>query len=257
MDRKKLLDWISSQSEENRLTCRRILDALLRAQRDGTGACTLFLSPEQKRAAESVLAHFPQIRTRFYPEDTERQVLCLTGGPEDPTEHLDLKLLQIAGDGALSHRHILGAVMATGIERDRVGDIRTEDTIAQMLVKDSVAGYLCEALRQIGRQRVRLSIAGTLAFTIREQQGETERIIVSSPRMDAVVAAVTRQARNKAQTLIRQGRIKRNHTVETDAKKTLSVGDVLSVRGYGRYTLLSEEGPTRKGNCVFTVSHTK
>lgn len=253
MDKKKLLNWIAAQPEAQRLAARQLLDALVRAARSGTGSCTLFMDPEALKNAESVTAHFPDVQTEALPEGAERRVICI----QTPRDAAEITVLAIDGDDELRHRDILGAVLATGVVRDRVGDIRTDGNRAEIMVKDSVAGFLAESLRQIGRQSVRVTDTFRREFLIAQDEGELSRIVVASVRLDAVTAAVTHLARQKAQQKIRKGDVKKNHTVCTDAAQALAAGDLLSIRGYGRYRIVVQEGTTRKGNLFFTVSHSK
>lgn len=257
MDKKKLLDWISAQPEEHRITCRQILDLFARSRRDRTSLCTQFLTPEEIGYAKSLAAHFPDLETVYLPEDAERQLLCVTASDQPVRPESEISILRIEADDTLAHRHILGSVLATGIVRDRIGDIRIQDNTAEIMVRTSVAGLLLDTLGRIGRQPVTVSRRESGVFSIAEKEGETRRVIVPSTRLDAVIAAITNQSRSRAQAMIRRGEIKRNHTVVYDLKRSTDPGDVLSVRGFGRYTFLSQEGLTKKGNLVLTVSHTK
>lgn len=221
------------------------------------GACTLFLSPEEMRCADSIRSWFPALETVCVPKTGERKILCTAPKGADPGKYADVVRLALYGSEPLTHRSILGSVMATGVQRDRLGDIRTADAYAEMLVKQSVADFLAETLQQVGRQTVRVERTDRAGFTLEDAPGTLLRIVIASPRLDAVIAAVTKLARSKAQEKIRRGDVKRNHMTEYDVKRVLEIGDVLSVRGYGRYHVLSQEGTTKKGNLVFTVSQNK
>ena len=73
------------------------------------------------------------------------------------------------------------------------------------------------------------------------------RVTVSSPRLDAVLAAGLRLSRGEAQRLIDVGLVKRNHMEALRGDLHLEEGDLLSVRGYGRMRVEGFEGLTRKG----------
>jgi len=47
--------------------------------------------------------------------------------------------------------------------------------------------------------------------------------------------------------LIRSGKVSLNHKETEDVSKGIAVGDILSVRGYGRYIFFSEGGRTGSG----------
>ena len=70
--------------------------------------------------------------------------------------------------------------------------------------------------------------------------------IISSMRLDAVVAAVLNIARQKAATLIHGEKVKVNWVVRSQPAFELFESDMLSIRGFGRYKVLAIEGKTRK-----------
>ena len=72
-------------------------------------------------------------------------------------------------------------------------------------------------------------------------------LIVASFRLDAFVAAITKLSRNQALLLIRDGKVSLNHRVLEDGSKGINSGDILSIRGYGRYIFFAEGGRTGSG----------
>ena len=73
-------------------------------------------------------------------------------------------------------------------------------------------------------------------------------ITVSSMRLDAIVSDLIRVSRAKALPMIRSGQCRVNWRLEEDPSSLLEEGDVLSIRGHGRFKVLAVEGTTRKGN---------
>ena len=76
---------------------------------------------------------------------------------------------------------------------------------------------------------------------------------VSALRLDCIVADITRLSREKAKDLILSGRIKVNHFEETNYKKMLSQGDLISISKKGRFALSEIEGVTRKERIKITI----
>lgn len=255
MDRKKLLEWISHQPQDTRLACRQVLDVLFRVERDRIDSCTSFLTPDIAKQTEALTAHFPALTTTLFPIGCERTLLCIGTDDLDPEQIADVTVLRIESRKPLSHRDILGAVLSTGITRDRTGDIRLSDDTAEIMVKESVASFLTDSLGKIANETVRTTDLRSQQFSIEERAPEEKKIIVSSMRLDAVTAALMPASRDKAQQKIRKGEVKANHLVQYNPTTILKTGDVLSLRGFGRFEIASEEGLTKKGNFVVRIYH--
>ena len=70
--------------------------------------------------------------------------------------------------------------------------------------------------------------------------------IISSMRLDAVVAALLNVSRQKAATLIHGEKVKVNWAVRNQPAFELYESDMLSIRGSGRFKIIAIEGMTRK-----------
>ena len=75
------------------------------------------------------------------------------------------------------------------------------------------------------------------------------RDTVASPRLDAVVAALAGLSRGESARRILTGLVSVNHLPQT-AVSVVKAGDVLSLRGTGRFVIDDLSGVTRKGRLV-------
>ena len=147
----------------------------------------------------------------------------------------------------LEHRDILGSLMSLGIDRSKFGDIRLQDDAAQFAVVDELKDYLIANFNSIGKSKVRIEQLDSSALLIESMETWTEQLYtVSSLRLDAVVSAIMNSPRQKAVSLIQNDKVKVNHTVRSQQSFELNELDSLSVRGAGRFKILSIEGRTRK-----------
>lgn len=71
-------------------------------------------------------------------------------------------------------------------------------------------------------------------------------IIVSSLRIDVVLASAFNLSRQKSKELIASNKVKVNWNETSRPDTTLGIFDVISIRGFGRLKLKSIEGKTRK-----------
>lgn len=161
-----------------------------------------------------------------------------------------LAAVRIAGSGyrELSHRDYLGAVLNLGIKRESLGDLCVPDAFSAVLFADgTLASFLIENLARAANDAVRVS-----AFVPPPEFDGGRRFLscsdtVPSPRADAVVAAVCNLAREKAQALFREGRVEISFEPVEKPDRTVCAGDVLVVRGVGKFRINSLSEQTRKG----------
>ena len=86
-----------------------------------------------------------------------------------------------------------------------------------------------------------------------EPEGTRFSGVVSSLRLDAVLAAAYRLSRSESADSIRAGLVKVNHLVCDRTDLPLCEGALLSMRGKGRVRLLSVDGTTRKQRIGITL----
>ena len=72
--------------------------------------------------------------------------------------------------------------------------------------------------------------------------------------MDRLLATVLKQSRAQALKLIEADRVKVNYRLVSNVSDNLAIGDMVSIRGYGRFTLLTDNGLTKNGKYKLTLS---
>ncbi len=150
----------------------------------------------------------------------------------------------------LNHRDVLGALMGLGIERATVGDIRTAPGRCVCLVRRELAAHIAQQLTSVGREGVTVSAesAAELPQLMPDAQPPEEiSDTVASPRVDCVVASLVHCGRTAAAERIRAGLVQRNGVVCASGSDLLAVGDVLVIRGAGKFTIRALGPQTRKG----------
>ncbi len=153
----------------------------------------------------------------------------------------------------LGHRDILGAIMKLGVERSKVGDIIIGDGVYHLLCVEGIADYFRQNLTKIRHTIVKLEACSPENLTVTENLEEKNGII-SSNRLDAVLACVYKLSRSQALELFRQEKVFVNGRMTTNVTYTCHAGDIISLRGYGRFLYLSEYGETGKGRLKFKYS---
>lgn len=146
----------------------------------------------------------------------------------------------------LEHRDILGAIMQLGVVRSKLGDIIVSDDAYYILCDESIADYFLENLDKIRHTIVSLEIVGTENLQIRQNFEEKEGIITSN-RLDSVIACVYNLSRSKASTLIRAEKVYINGKLTQNTTCSCQSDDIISVRGMGRFIYKNSYGETNKG----------
>ncbi len=149
----------------------------------------------------------------------------------------------------LSHRDFLGSVMALGLQRSSVGDILIEKGRAVMFVSEEIADYILTQLSKVGRVGVNLfkGYNGELP----EMRGfKEESATVASLRLDCVVGALTGKSRSTASELISAGLVSVNSIQAGKVTMSIEDRDVLSIRGYGRFGIVSGNEFSKKGRII-------
>lgn len=209
-------------------------------------------------------------RLHAYANNRETQVLRLGGGEDAERaiaglraqafaelplpEELPFTLLRIRFDSrffSLTHSDMLGAILALGIERECLGDIRFDEQGAIVAVTNAMGRYLTDGLTKVGNAPVCVeSFAGELPPA---EKGERRKINVPSLRLDAIMQQAAHLPREKAQQLIRAGGVSVNWEPALKPDRTMREGDVISVRGHGRIRILELAGASRKDRLFLLV----
>lgn len=154
--------------------------------------------------------------------------------------------------GSLSHRDYLGAILGLGVDRAKLGDILVQEQGAFFFCVDKIAPFIVQELTQIGRQAVRCQEVSFEAEAPAPQEEEISGT-VSSCRLDAVIGVAFRTSRGLSQELIGAGKVFVNAKEVLSAHFTPKEGDVVSVRGYGKFRFMGETGQSRKGRTQIRI----
>lgn len=241
-------------------------DALLRARIDD--ACHLcdvrscprfvgFLDERQQAVARAVLREKGVTDAVFYGgyPDAERTILGVFPAflpPEDALFPVRAVAFHFRPSATLSHRDVLGALMSAGIRRDKVGDIVCTAGRAVVMADEEMAPFLAEAVTKIAGEGVRAEYPYDTPVAV-QREFRVIQNTVASPRLDAVVHVALGTSREEAARRITMGLVSRNHLPTTAVAETVCEGDILSVRGAGRFRVAQIGPTTKKGRLILKV----
>ena len=191
----------------------------------------------------------------FFPKDVYGFEVCDEGELLSMFE-ISGVLVESSGFGTFSHRDVMGSVLGLGIKREAMGDIYVTDDgcTAYICLTNVAAQYVAENLTFVARDKVKCKVIDTSFFPVPERKFAVISGTVASDRLDCVLSLAAKISREKAKQLITSGFVSLNHIEETRCDIKVEQGDVLSVRGHGRFKLVEIGDLTRKGRSR-TVVH--
>ena len=156
--------------------------------------------------------------------------------------------------GKYTHRDYLGAVIKLGIERKKIGDIIVDQNGADIIADKDVVKFLIDNLGSLTRfSKSTISVQNIEDLRPVEIKKEELEIIVSSMRLDNVISELARCSRNKALDIINTERVFINFECETKKTKQVKTGDMITIRGKGRFFVKEIIGQTRSGRTVIKI----
>ena len=232
---------------------RRAQDLAERCERTATVTGTGFLTPAQQYELRAWAERVPDCRFILQggSETAERQAgffLPFWLEPEDLDLSEHLKAVRItAGFGKPGHRDYLGSILGLGIRREWIGDIVLEDNVAYVVCLPSVQRVLLEQLEHVGRCGVKVAALELEQLPRQERKVKQMVFTVQSLRLDAVASGLFRLSRTQAADKIRMGLVSLNYAECLRPDAPVGPGDILSLRGAGKGSVVSISGTSKKG----------
>jgi photosystem II S4 domain protein len=229
------------KSVENRDCLARILDQADQAIKTWEVVVTDFLSPPELAEAAALIQRLTEVHSLAwggYPQaERQRLALARTDIPLDQTQ-IPLVLLTVGGNfmfDPANHRDFWGAILGTGLERGKVGDIVVlGERGAQAIVVPELAEFLTQSLTQVRSVPVKTQPLEWDQLRVRPPTQKDLTTVEASLRLDAVASAGFGMSRSKMADLISGGDVRVNWKSVTQPSYTLAAGDLVAIRGKGR-----------------------
>jgi len=232
-------------------------DLIVKAERLGC-VCTHFLSPKESFHLQNYIKFYhPDIKfftDGGYP-DAERSLIFVLADYFDASfvckeDHYRMICVQGSGYYSNTHRDYLGALLGLGLSREMIGDIYVDGYSAYIFVLPKTYDFLlsddCKNLT-VGRDKVKVLPASLDLAKEFKRDFEIVPALCSSLRLDCVVCSVTGISRDKCEKSIAMGLVTHNYEVASKAHTEIKDGDVISVKGYGKFVISLTELRSKKG----------
>ena len=229
-----------------------VTDWIRQSEDEYRGILTRFLNPREQYILQTLVNRSENLQVHYNgaTSNTENQRAVIA--PDFYTVALsdfELAILEIKYPvkfAELHHSMILGAFMSAGIKREVIGDILSNDKKWQVIVDAKMITYIQQTVQKIGRIKIEL-IARDLKDVIAVHDDWNEIfLLLSSLRIDTTISMAFNIPRSVAKSLIEQQQVRVNWTTIVKPDHVVAVGDIVSVRKYGRLQLKMCDGFSKK-----------
>lgn len=229
------------KSVENRDTAVRVLDQAEQAIKTWEVVCTDFLSPPELMEVQRMFSRLTEVHLLAwggYPQAERQRVAIARADLPLDVSQVEIAALDIAGNflfDPANHRDFLGAILGTGIVREKLGDILVSgERGAQAIVVPEMVDFLSLHLTQVRSVPVKTQAIDLAELKIREPKKKEMTTVEASMRLDALASAGFGMSRSKMADLINAGDVRVNWKEITQASHALKPGDLVAIRGKGR-----------------------
>ncbi len=255
IDKEKYISHI--KDNDKIMDMRRIIDKIEIVINNHCFESTDFLDPYERLLAKSILNRFNEID---YLEDggivhTERQIIFIYPSYYYPSDlPQNIIAFRISGDlDGLSHKDFLGAILNLGIKRSKIGDILVHADYTDIIVKKEIGDFILYNLEKVANKKVIVEEKSLESISPAESLYKEINKTLSSYRLDVYISSSFNLSRQESMDAIKAGNVKVNWEPIDKPAKELKVGDIISVRGYGRSILHSIDGLSKKGKIKATI----
>ena len=262
MDKKIILQ--KYKSEDEKLIISKLFDKIEALEKTNKIQITDFLTPVEGELLNKVLKHIEFSQYKIYGgvDSSERNIIILFPSKiEEIIMQNKFDYNSICScvrindiDSNIEHKDILGGLMKLGIKREKIGDIMVYENYVDIIVCKEITKFLLANLNQLKRFKdADIQIVDIAECKGKKQKFEDINIIVSSLRLDNIVAELAKTSRSKASEILNQERVFINYENEIKNTKMVKKDDVVTIRGKGKFIIDEIVGNTRSGRFIVKV----
>ncbi|WP_353932982.1 photosystem II S4 domain protein [Okeanomitos corallinicola TIOX110] len=226
---------------ENRDSTARVIDQAEQAIKTWEVVFTDFLSPPELAEIQRAFSRLTEVHIFAwggYPQAERKRVAIARAELPLDESQVAVTALEIAGNflfDTATHRDFLGAMLGTGIVREKTGDIIIlGERGAQAIVVPELVDFLEMSLKQVRSVPVKTQPIDINELKIREPKKKELTTVEASLRLDAIASAGFGMSRSKMVDLIDSGDVRVNWKEITQASSQVKTGDLIAIRGKGR-----------------------
>jgi len=252
-------------TREEELFQKRLLDLADTAWRRNIVTYTDFLNLNEQNIYHDSLQKLSFIQSESFGgyESAERQMVAFIpdalsrdrgyfSQASFPIACLKIRPLNVKFSDKLTHRDYLGSLMNLGIDRSRTGDIVIQDQDAWLFCQKKIADYVAGELTRVRHTAVSCLVCSPQEVHYQPSLQELTGT-VASVRLDSLLSLAFQTSRSSITALIQGGKTFANGRLVTSNGYHVKEGDIISVRGLGRFRYDGVLSATKKGRCLVRI----
>lgn len=214
-----------------------------------------FLNLNEQNMVSSLKRQFPQIVMEIFGgyENAERQMVAfhpdaLAFTWEYPIDCLKIEPKAIKFSENLSHRDYMGALLNLGVDRSVIGDIIVQEKAAWFFCQSKMTEFFLENLCRVRHTNILITKVND-PEEFPHPNLESINGTCASVRLDSLIALAFKASRSSMVSYIESGQVFVNGKLITSNGYEPKEGDIVSVRGKGRFIFDGVSHQTKKGRC--------
>ena len=214
-----------------------------------------FLNLNEQNMVSSLKRQFPQIVMEIFGgyENAERQMVAfhpdaLAFTWEYPIDCLKIEPKAIKFSESLTHRDYLGALLNLGIERSVIGDIVVQEKAAWFFCQNKMTDFFLDNLCRVHHTNILITKVDD-PDKLPCPKLEAINGTCASVRLDSLISLAFKASRSSMVSYIEGGQVFVNGKLITSNGYEPKEGDIISVRGKGRFIFDGMSHQTKKGRC--------
>lgn len=232
---------------------KRLIDLGNQSYRNNIFTFSGFLSLAEQQIVYEVKKEMGNMTVKLFGgvEESERKMVrfgdCEELGYEEefPIVCIHIQPLLKKFSEQLTHRDFLGAIMNLGIERSTIGDINVCENECYLFCLNKIADFISKELCKIKHTNIKCERLDSFQNIVKKEPKPYE-ILVSSKRVDGIISHSYHLSRTQSIELFRRKKVFVNGFLQENNSYVLKEGDIITVRGYGKFIYERELSVTRK-----------
>lgn len=214
-----------------------------------------FLNLNEQNMVSSLKQQFPQVVMETFGgyDNAERQMVAfhpdaLAFTWEYPIDCLKIEPKAIKFSENLSHRDYMGALLNLGVDRSVIGDIIVQEKAAWFFCQSKMTEFFLENLCRVRHTNILITKVND-PEEFPHPNLESIKGTCASVRLDSLIALAFKASRSSMVSYIESGQVFVNGKLITSNGYEPKEGDIVSVRGKGRFIFDGVSHQTKKGRC--------
>lgn len=166
-----------------------------------------------------------------------------------------MKLLKVESTSKfnqLAHKDFLGGILATGIKRNKIGDLLVKDNVCYVPVHEDIEKFLVLNINKIGNCSCNIKVLEEYDL-LPQITFKEEVILVSSLRIDNIVSKLANVSRTKAQVMVDQGSVMLDYVRIRDKSYELKENERVTIKSVGKFIIGTIVGFSKNGKLKINI----